>query len=239
MGQPHFTARDSQHLLGSAPQRRRPQLHPLRLLSPALGWVAAPQCLLGSGPPLAHLALIVCSWISKSKNEVKWLVQISTDLRLNMIWSWLRWPSNDKRWKVLTYGIEKNHSFVHNFQKVCHKVKIVIEFLDQLADFGCLYLDDERIGQLYVLCWNDQVVGLWNEHLNLVETIAEVMLTCIQRLLFYYLVHVLWIRLYFVGSWVALNFLIKLASCRTSLLFPYDEIWAFIIVKERVFAYVS
>ena len=99
--------------------------------------------------------------------------------------------------KKVTYGIEKDHSLVHNFQKVCHEVEVVAEFLDQLGHFRRLDLDDEGVGQLDVLGGDDQVVGLRDEHLDLVQAVAEIVLPRVQRRLFDYLVDVLWIRLYF------------------------------------------
>lgn len=45
-----------------------------------------------------------------------------------------------------------------------------------------------------------QVIGLGDEHLDHVEAVAEVVLARIQRLLFYYFVHVLLILLQFIRT---------------------------------------
>ena len=65
------------------------------------------------------------------------------------------------------------------------------------------------------------------------------MLTGVQRLLFYYLVHVLLVGLDSgAAACVTFNFLVKLPCGRTTLLFLYDEIRAIDAVDQWVFANV-
>ena len=72
----------------------------------------------------------------------------------------------------VTYRIEKNHAFVHNFKVVGHKVEIIIKFLDKFWHFWRLDLDDERVGQFDMLSWDHQIIRLRYEHLNHVYTVA-------------------------------------------------------------------
>ena len=139
----------------------------------------------------------------------------------------------------MTYRIKKNHALIHNLQKVGHVIEVVAELLDQLSDLRRLYFDNEWVWKLDVLGWNYQVICLGDKHLYKIKSIAKVVLTRIQRLLFYYLVHVLLVWLHFIHSaGVALDFLVELPSCGTTLLSLYYEIRPIDVVEKWVFAYV-
>ena len=87
---------------------------------------------------------------------------------------------------------------------------------------------------------NHKVICLRDEHLNQVEAVTEIMLACIQRLLFYYLVHILLVRRHPLRTTcVAFDFLVELACGGTSLLFPNYEIWSFSIVYQGVLANIG
>lgn len=45
----------------------------------------------------------------------------------------------------MTYWIEKDHAFVHDFEVVRHEVEIIIKFLNQFWHFWCFDLDDEWV----------------------------------------------------------------------------------------------
>lgn len=44
-----------------------------------------------------------------------------------------------------TYRVEKDHTLIHDFQKVGHEIEIVVEFLDQFSNFWCFDFDDKGI----------------------------------------------------------------------------------------------
>ena len=85
---------------------------------------------------------------------------------------------------------------------------------------------------------NDKVIRLRNQHLHQVQAVSEVVLSRIQRLLFYYLIDILLIWLLGIGAGVAFDFLVELASGRVTLLLLYDEIGAFVIIDQGVLTYV-
>jgi hypothetical protein len=87
---------------------------------------------------------------------------------------------------------------------------------------------------------NNKVICLRDEHLNKVEAVAEIMLARVQRLLFYYLVHILLVRCHPLRTTcVAFDFLVELACGGTSLLFLNYEIWSFNVVNQGVLANIG
>jgi hypothetical protein len=87
-----------------------------------------------------------------------------------------------------------------------------------------------------MLCRNDQIVGLRYQHLDHVDTVAKVMFTRVQRLLFYYFVHELLILHLFIGSREPFNFLVKGARRGAAFLLPYYEVGALHVIYERILA---
>lgn len=91
-----------------------------------------------------------------------------------------------------------------------------------------------------MLCRYHEVVCLRDEHLDEVESVAEVVLAGVQRLLFYYLVHVLLVGLDSrTAAGIPFDFLVKLPSGRTALLLLYYEVWPVGAVDQWVFANVG
>lgn len=128
-----------------------------------------------------------------------------------------------------------------------HHVEIIVELIDQVVDFRKLNFDDEGIRQLSMLSWNYQIVSLRNEHFDMIVTISKIMLSCIEGLLFYYLICG-WLLLHLIlPSGISFGFSICIVA--DAFIFPFDDEirlamvsfffdqWIFTYVFEHLFSF--
>lgn len=133
-----------------------------------------------------------------------------------------------------TYGIQQHHALVHDFQMVRHVSEIVSELRHQMVHLRCLDVDDERVREICVLGGDDQVVAHRQQNLNVVEAVAQVVVSVVKSLFFDDLV---WIGGHHAGLVGGVPFLLVDAGVGAgALLLLDDEFRLHVLVDERVLA---
>ena len=124
-----------------------------------------------------------------------------------------------------TYWVEQDHAFIHDLQMAGHVLVVILELINQVFNFDAFDFDYERVRQLDVLRRDDQVVGLRQQNLDVVDAVAQVVVAHVQRLLLHNLVRreVLLLQLVLARR-EAFDFLVEAAVRRAgALLFLFDD----------------
>ena len=105
---------------------------------------------------------------------------------------------------------------------ISYHLSVILELVEQVIDLGTLDLDDEGVWHLGVLSRNDQVIGLREEHLDIVDAIAEVSLAHINS---FFLDNGVLVTSLLRG--ITFSLLVEAATSGTGrlLLLSYDEVW--------------
>ena len=119
--------------------------------------------LLGFAPNRAPLAII--HWFNQEHltlRRLEALPKISIDLKNNEI----------RKYEFNTYGIQKYHSFIHYFEVCSHLWKVIAELVHEVLYLSCFYFDDKRVWKLQMLCRNNKIICLWDQHFDWIIAIS-------------------------------------------------------------------
>jgi len=94
---------------------------------------------------------------------------------------------------------------------VSNCIVIILELVDQVSYLWTLDFNDERVRKLHMLGRNDKVVSLWDKHLNVVDSIAQVVISIVKGFFFDNLVGSIVRCLHVILISVSLFFIV--ASC--------------------------
>ena len=109
-----------------------------------------------------------------------------------------------------------------------------------MVDFAVFDFDDERVWEFHVLGGNHEIIGLRNQHFNVVCSISKIVYSSIKCFLFDYLISRKLIRLHLILPLrITSSFLVKgISNTSTFNFFLNNEIWLAVhtfFIDQRVF----